>query len=200
MMERGYLKLFRFRGIPIRAHWTLPLGVLMFSGGRVAPGLWLGIVALIVLHELGHAALVHRAGLVNLGIDITGFGGRCTWAGSPTPTQRALIAWGGVLAQLVLLALTGLPLLVLGAPSNAFLADLVHAFTATNLVLMALNLIPIRPLDGAEAWPLFGHLWREAKRRRKWKRRVTHRRAANPDAAAQTLTEALREAERRRTS
>ena len=88
-MERGYLRLFRLRGIPIRAHWTLPLGVLMFSGGRMAPGLWLGIVTLIVLHELGHAYLVHRAGLVNLGIDITGFGGRCRWAGAPSPAERA---------------------------------------------------------------------------------------------------------------
>lgn len=196
-MERGYLRLFRLRGIPIRVHWTLPLGVLFFSGGRIAPGLWLGIVALIVLHELGHAFLVHRSGLVNLGIDITGFGGRCQWAGSPTPTQRALIAWGGVLAQLALLAVTGLAVLVLGRPTTPFLADVVHAFVTTNLFLMAINLIPFRPLDGAEAWPLFGHLAKSWRRRREWKRRVTKAQKDARDAPAQTLEEALREAERR---
>lgn len=196
-MERGYLRLFRLRGIPIRVHWTLPLGVLMFSGGRVAPGLWLGIVALIVLHELGHALLVHRAGLANLGIDITGFGGRCRWAGAPSPTQRALIAWGGVLAQLVVLTVTGLVVLVLGQPAQPFWANLVHAFLVTNVFLIGINLIPFKPLDGAEAWPLFGHLARDWKRRRKWKRRVTERKKEARDAPAQTLQDALREAERR---
>lgn len=207
MFDTGYLKLFDVRGVPVRAHWTVPIGVLLFSGGRFAPGLWLGILALIVLHELGHAFLVHRVGLVNLGIDITGFGGRCRWAGSPTKIQRSVIAWGGVLAQLVVLAVTGLVVLLVGRPTQPFAADLVHAFLRTNLFLMVINLIPFRPLDGAEAWPLFGHLRAEWKRRRKWKERVRPRpkpkkreakrgKNGGRDAGPQTLREALEEADR----
>lgn len=199
VFDRGYLKLFRVRGIPVRAHWSLPLGVLLFSGGRIAPGLWLGIVTLILLHELGHAFLVQRFGLATIGIDITGIGGVCRWAGSPTPLQRSAIAWGGVLAQLVVLAVTGAVVLAVGAPSQPFLAQLVDAFLRANLFLIAINLIPFGPLDGAEAWPFFGHAWRAWKRRRKWKARVRPRRPESKkpsDDEPQTLREALDEADR----
>ncbi len=187
MMDRGYWTVMRVRGVPIRLHWTLPLGALLFSGGRIAPGLWLGIFLVIALHEAGHAALVHRAGLVNLGVDLTGFGGRCRWAGSPTRVQRAVIAWGGVLAQLALFVLTVVAVAIFGAPRSAFLADLVGAFELTNLLLVAINLIPLKPLDGAEAWSLFGLLAR---------RRRPRRRPPKKPAKPQTLGEALADADR----
>ncbi len=186
-MERGYLTLMRVRGVPVRAHWTLPLGALLFSGGRIAPGLWLGLLLVVLLHEAGHALIVSRVRLVNLGVDLTGFGGRCRWAGHPTEIQRALIAWGGVLAQLVVLALALAARAILGAPSTPLLSDLVDALITTNAILIAINLIPMKPLDGAEAWPLFGHLARERARRRKWKQKLSH---------PQTLREALADADR----
>jgi Zn-dependent protease len=189
MMERGYLTLTRVRGVPLRVHWTLPLGALLFSGGRVAPGLWLGLLLIVALHEAGHALLVHRAGLVYLGVDLSGFGGRCRWVGQPTAIQRAWIAWGGVLAQLVLLATTLASIALFGAPGSPFLADLTYALVTTNLILVALNLVPLKPLDGAEAWPLFRHLASERARRRKWKKKLTQ-------PAPQTLREALAEADR----
>jgi Zn-dependent protease len=186
MMERGYLTLFRVRGVPVRAHWTLPLGALLLSGGRVAPGLWVGVLLVVALHEVGHALLVHRFGLVNLGLDLTGFVGRCRWAGHPSEVQRAAIAWGGVLAQLALLIPAIAVALFVPLPQSAFLADLLEAFTRTNAILIAFNLIPIKPLDGAEAWPLFGHLRRRRARVAKWKQKL----------APQTLREALDEADR----
>lgn len=188
-MEGGYLTIMRVRGVPVRLHWTLPLGALLFSGGRVAPGLWLGLVLVVALHEAGHALVVHRAGLVNLGVDLTGFGGRCRWAGYPSEIQRALVAWGGVLAQLALLVVTLVSVWIVGSPEAPFLSDLVHAFSTTNAILIALNLIPLKPFDGAEAWPLFGHLARERARRREWKRKLSR---------PQTLREALDEADERK--
>jgi len=186
-MERGYLTLFRVRGVPVRAHWTLPLGALLLSGGRFAPGLWVGVLLVVALHELGHALFVHRFGLVNLGLDLTGFGGRCRWAGHPSEVQRAAIAWGGVLAQLALLIPALGVALFLPMPRSPFLAELLEAFTRTNAILIAFNLIPIKPLDGAEAWPLFGHLRRQRARVKKWKQKL----------APQTLREALDEADRK---
>jgi stage IV sporulation protein FB len=173
----------------VRVHWTLPLGALLLSGLRFAPGLWIGVLVIVATHEAGHALLVHRARLVNLGVDLTGFGGRCRWAGAPTAIQRAVIAWGGVLAQLVVLALALPVLLVFGWPDSTFLADLLDAFVRANLLLIAINLLPVKPLDGAEAWPLFRLLWRARARRRKWKQSISR---------PQTLREALEEADRER--
>ena len=34
-------------------------------------------------------------------IDVHGLGGVCRWYGVPSPRWRAIIAWGGVLAQAV---------------------------------------------------------------------------------------------------
>lgn len=192
VLETGYLTLFRIRDVPVRAHWSLPIGMIFFTGGRLAPGLWLGFLALVIVHELGHAFVVHRVGLANLGVRLHGMGGECRWAGSPTPIERALVAWGGVLAQLPILVVTLAVVAALGSPTQPFLADLVYAFTVTNAILIGLNLIPLGPLDGKEAWPLFGLWWKQRQRERRWKKKVTA-----PDRP-QTLREALDEADRNR--
>ena len=152
MLERGSWTIARPRGIPIRLHWTLPLGAFVFSGFRFAPGFWLGFVLLVLAHELGHAAMVRWFRLRVVGIDITGFGGLCHWSGMATPLSRGAIAWGGVLAQLLVLGVTLGTFAILGRPRTLFVAELHSVFTTTNLWLMALNLIPVPPLDGAEAW------------------------------------------------
>ena len=46
-------------------------------------------------------------------------------------------------------------------------------FTGTNFLIILINLIPVPPLDGAQAWQLIPLLYR------RWrKRRLTHRAAA----------------------
>jgi Zn-dependent protease len=198
MFDRGYLTLLRVRGVPVRAHWSLPLAMLLVAGLRVAPGAWLGVLLVVVLHELGHAYLVHRVGLVNLGIDLTGFGGRCRWAGAPSPRDRSLVAWGGVLAQLVVLA-GAAPLALWLVPSaSPFVNDLLDALTRVNLFLIVLNLIPFPPLDGAEAWPFLGHWRSERRRKRAWKDRLS--RPAEEPREPETLREALARADRDRSS
>jgi len=159
MFQTGFLTLGRIRGAPIRFHWSVLVGVLFLTGFRFAPAAWLGIVALIVVHELGHAALVLRYGLRVMSIDVHGFGGECRWAGEATPWQRAVIAWGGVLAQLVLLAGTFGFIYAIGAPVTGFGREIAAVFTETNLMLMAINLLPVPPLDGSNAWSIV-RLWR----------------------------------------
>jgi hypothetical protein len=56
-----------------------------------------------------------------------------------------------------------------------FQLDVVRAFVSTNIFLMALNLLPIPPLDGAEAWRVVPLLYGRAKQalaRRRHRRRV----------------------------
>lgn len=153
MTERGYWRIGAIRGVPIRVHWTMPVGALIFGGFRFAPVFWLGFFGLILIHELGHAALVRTFGHRVSSVDITGFGGLCRWSGLATPNQRSAIAWGGVAAQAVVLVLALAGLLLLGSPTSWMGAQIVSVLVWTNLWLMGLNLLPIPPLDGAEAWP-----------------------------------------------
>ena len=160
MFERGYLKVGRIRGIPLRIHWTMPFGALLFSGFTFAPAFWVGFFVVVLVHELGHAALVRRYRQQVLSVDITGFGGLTRWSGNTTRTQRSVIAWGGVLAQLALLALAFGVAAVAGPPRSIVTAQLLSVFTMTNLWIIGLNLLPFPPLDGAEAWPLLGDVLR----------------------------------------
>jgi Zn-dependent protease len=68
--------------------------------------------------------------------------------------DRALIAWGGVLAQ----AIVGIPLALYAAlvgytPFAALNAVLV-ILGGYSLCAAAFNLLPVRPLDGSVAWDL----------------------------------------------
>jgi Zn-dependent protease len=156
--QRGYLTFGYWRGAALRAHWTLPVGAFVFGQGRFVPGFWLGFFLLVLIHEIGHAVLVLRRGHRPIAIDIHGLGGECRWAGDGTPMDRAVIAWGGVNAQAVALLATVAALALLGPPQTPFVAQLVSAFTATNVLTIAFNLLPFPPLDGARAWKLPGLL------------------------------------------
>jgi stage IV sporulation protein FB len=159
MFETGFLQLGRIRGAPIRIHWSVALGLLFFTGFRFEPGAWLGFIALILVHELGHAALVLRYRLRVVSLDVHGFGGECRWSGNATAWERAAIAWGGVLAQLVLFVATFAFVHLTGGPVTRFGAELAYVFTETNLWVMAINLLPVPPLDGSNAWSIIS-LWK----------------------------------------
>lgn len=152
-MTRGAVTLFRYRGVPIRAHWTLPLVALLMGGLRFAPGAWGGWILVVLLHEMGHAFWALRYRMEVREILLHGFGGHCAYAGLPSPRERAVVAWGGVMAQAILFAIA-LPVSALVPAPNAHVADLYSVLTASNLYVALLNLLPIRPLDGAEAWKL----------------------------------------------
>jgi Zn-dependent protease len=145
-------------------HWTLLVGAVVWSRFTFAPAFWLGFALLILIHELGHALVVLRYGLGLSEIAIHGAGGYCRHEQSGSRFQEAFVAWGGVLAQLALYAVTQVTLLVVGPPTSIHTAELAYVFTEVNLWVAALNLIPFEPLDGAKAWPLVGMLaarWRK---------------------------------------
>ncbi len=173
---------------------------LLFSRGRFAPGFWLGFVLIVLFHELGHAYLSHRRGLAVFEIQVHGLGGVCVHAPG-SEFDGAFIAWGGVLAEILIL----IPAVLVDhfVPySSPFVAELIYAFTYTNLYVIGFNLIPIAPLDGHRAWKLPG-LWRArrgernaAKQRKKQKaqRRVD---AANAERDARDLARAALDAAKR---
>jgi stage IV sporulation protein FB len=166
MFETGYLTIARWKGTPIRIHWSTPIGMLVFGRFAFVPGFWLGFLILVVLHEMGHALLARRMGLHARSIEIHALGGQCRFGGgSVSPWQHAVVAWGGVLAQGALLGIALAVSLFAPLPPVAFVGELMSALVYTNLWLIAINLLPIPPLDGAQAWRLLP-LWRERRARR----------------------------------
>lgn len=165
MWSRGFLTVARVRGIPVRFHWTTPLCAIIAGRLEFVPALWAGYILLVLLHEIGHAAVVRYYGHEVESIDVHGFGGLCRWSGSATPIERAAIAWGGVWAQMVIFVAAHAVNLAWGPAASGPVGQLFHVATTVNLWVMAINLVPLPPLDGAEAWSLFPLLW--ARRRLK---------------------------------
>ncbi len=150
-MKRGYLGL----GV-LRLHWSVPFGVIAFSGFVLEPVRWLGVAGLLLVHALGHAAAARLVGVRPGAWELTGIGGQCA-VGEPTPLRGAVIAWGGIVAQLVVLAVTELV--------GGVRPDLRWVATVGNAWLIAVNLIPMAPFDGADAWQLPYLLGQRARQR-----------------------------------
>lgn len=177
-LAHGWLVLGRFRGAPVRIHWTTPLGLFAFCGFRVVPWAWLGMVLLVLIHELGHAEVVQRVKARVASVEVLPFGGLCRWSGQVSPLARAAIAWGGIWAQLLVLLTAWVARWIAGPPESTAGWQLYYAFTSANLWMIGFNLLPIPPLDGAEAWPFLPRL-RERIRRRYWALRYGEARQAS---------------------
>jgi stage IV sporulation protein FB len=158
MLIDGYFRVGRLAGVDLRLHWSVPVGALVFGSLRFEPVLWLAFLAVILVHDLGHALLVWGAGFRITGVDVTGFGGQCRWRGKADALEQAIIAWGGVLAQSLLLVATLLVRAFVGRATGHAASLIEHAFIEINLWIVAINLLPFPPLDGARAWSLFGEL------------------------------------------
>jgi len=130
---------------PLRLHWSLLLGLVLFCAPQPRPLLALGYVAVLLAHLLGHALAVAGTPLRVEGVVLHALGGELLGSGDVSPVRRSLIALCGVAAQGVLLVLA----LRVSLPG-----ELTEAFIRRNGVMLLLNLIPVKPLDGALAWKL----------------------------------------------
>jgi hypothetical protein len=173
----------------IDVHILTPLGPLVLSRFDWVPGYWVGILVLVMLHEVGHALLARRYGMRVTAIRLHGLGGHCAYFGAPTPWHRAVIAWGGVMMQGVLLLVALTWLFGAGRPQSAFLYHFQDAWLASNIFLIVLNLLPIDPLDGGQAWralPMLRKRWQDRKRRAHLRVIDPGDEAAKPRGAAST--------------
>ncbi len=176
------IRLGRIRGIRLGANWSVLVVAVLVGvglGERVLPsiepglsGLWYGVAACgvtvaflagIVAHELGHAVVARRQGLRVEGVVIWALGGFTSIDGPPERPggELALSGVGPVVSLVVGGVLLGLGAGVeaLGAPRLA--AGSLAWLGGLNLLLAALNALPVSPLDGgrvlhAGLWRLFG--------------------------------------------
>jgi stage IV sporulation protein FB len=176
-----------WRGVPLRVHANTPLGLLLFTGFEFRPLAWACVLALILIHELGHVIAVRWAGARPIEVMLTGFGGHCAWTGKVSDVGRAGIASGGIAAQWVVLVLA------LGSTAvSDFLSEPVLSIAIrSNAWLMALNFLPFKPLDGTEAWSFPYRLGKWA--RLKLEREGVSSTQAAKDIAAQLLRDAREE-------
>lgn len=159
--SRGYvlLRSVRVAGARVHVHW------LALALGGVVLGIWIRqpfhaaeavacYFGLILLHEVGHAAMARRLGYAAPDIYLGFMHGFCMYDHPDTLREDALIAWGGVLAQMAV----ALPLLALdqipGFSALPFVGIVVVAFGYFSVLIAAVNLVPMRGCDGAKAWRL----------------------------------------------
>ncbi|MBX2810553.1 MAG: M50 family metallopeptidase [Myxococcales bacterium] len=152
MTAAGYIVVGHDEKVPIKLHWTLFVAALAVGGWN--PGAWLGFLVVVVAHEMGHALMVYRLGGQVCGFVVQGIGGYCDWYGPISPKGRAAIAWGGTLGQLGLLFLT-LVWLQMYQPITPFVIGMIRVLTWTNVVIVGVNVLPLPPFDGHEAWKFF---------------------------------------------
>ena len=142
---------------PLHLHWSLLLGATLFCAAQPRPLLLLGYAAVLLAHVAGHAAALPGTRVGVSAVMLHGLGGELLGDGETTPLRRSAIALCGVLAQAALMTAALLA-------RDALPADLHDAFIRRNGIMLLLNLIPMRPLDGAQAWRVFPRL-RAAMRR-----------------------------------
>jgi Zn-dependent protease len=110
------------------------------------------------MHELGHALVARLVGCQIKEISVHIFGGHCAWSGNPQTLHRLFIAWGGIVMQLIIFGLCMFSALIAPEFTALIPRDIWHSLTYANMFLVAINLIPIKPLDGSKCWYLFSVL------------------------------------------
>jgi Zn-dependent protease len=114
----------------------------------------LGWVGLVVVHELGHALAARREGCEVYSLVFHPFGGLCQHEAPASEEAETRIAWGGVLAQSLLLA-ASLPFLFFASGDQPLVRFVLDLFFRINLGLILLNSLPLPFFDGGRMWRIF---------------------------------------------
>jgi Zn-dependent protease/CBS domain-containing protein len=158
----------RLFGVDIRIHVTFLflLGFVWFSEslnmGVSGPGRGLALVAIIfgcvIVHELAHAVVAKRSGIVVRSIILLPIGGVTLMedpnASKPDPARDIRIAVAGPLVNLIIAAVAGAVILTFAPQVKLWAQPYVHATNLprslfwSNLFLGAFNLLPAYPMDG----------------------------------------------------
>jgi Zn-dependent protease len=164
MLKRLY-NVMEINGVKVYAHWSVLLIGLVVLVGAISepataiPGL-LCYYGVILLHECGHMVVAQRRGYPVWSIELYPIWGIARFSEPYSHFDRCLIAWGGVLAQLVV----AVPIIILnetfGPTNHPSLNTVLAMFGFFSLFVAAFNLIPAPPLDGSIAWGLVPALFK----------------------------------------
>ena len=167
----GSIKIF---GAPVYVHasvYALSGGIVLLAIKSPVMGILalLSYLAVIFVHEFGHAFVANRVGLSVSHIDISWFHGCCHYSAPQYEWHEVLVSWGGVLAQLCVAALV----ITLGALGVAehwqFFGPVLIFLGYINLMIAGFNSLPSSGLDGATMWrivPLWFAIRKTPKKRK----------------------------------
>jgi Zn-dependent protease len=124
----------------------------------------LSFFSIILVHEIGHAAVAKQLGYRVRALRICLIHGVCEYQEPYYEWDDILIAWGGILAQ-ILVAIVVFALSSLGAGKVQYFAPVVFFLGYYNLLVIPLNLIPSPGLDGYKAWRIIPLGYKEIKYR-----------------------------------
>jgi Zn-dependent protease len=142
-------------GIPIRIHLTFLLLLiwLVFGSESASPlheALFvIAVFTCVLLHELGHALVAKRFGVLTRDITLYPFGGIAAIVSQPAPRAELLISIAGPAVNIVIAAAI-YPFITLpdiSKPESIELTFLLRLFL-TNIALATFNLLPALPMDG----------------------------------------------------
>jgi Zn-dependent protease len=165
-MSTGSIRLGTYAGIPVRAHWSMALVVVLFGVNLAAQlGTVPGLVATalffvsILLHEFGHALVARRHGVETESIDLWALGGVARLDREPpTPRADALIALAGPSVSLVIGAVALTAGVAMRSPMLTWIG-------LVNMILALFNMLPGAPLDGGRVLRAY-RWWRTGNRYR----------------------------------
>jgi Zn-dependent protease len=129
-----FYRAFVLAGIPVNLHWSTAA---MFGGLLVASILfgvpWIAaafaLFTIMIWHELGHAMIARRLGYPIIGITLFPLLGQCHYQQPYSAFEDAMIAWGGVIAQLIVLVPAVLVLVFFGNTSSGIVNLFLIVFT-----------------------------------------------------------------------
>jgi Zn-dependent protease len=147
----------KLRGVDVYVHWTvLVIGILMIYGTIRQP--WVTLAAglswltLMLLHESGHMVAAQRKHCQVSSIDLYPIFGLCCFQVPWSKYDHCVIAWGGVIAQLLVAIPLVVGLKVFGYSSFSSVNAVLVVLGPYSLMVAVFNLLPIGRLDGAVAW------------------------------------------------
>lgn len=153
------ISLGRIFGVQTTMHLSLlamfPLGWIATRSVDAAAATVIGFAILMLVHELGHAFMARRHGLAVHEVRLYFMHGICEYESTYSKRKQALVAWGGVLAQLALFIVAAVfakLFAAIGIGLPQLLAPAFFIWVPINLMVAIFNLLPTPPLDGAVAW------------------------------------------------
>ena len=156
---RKFSRVCWIHGVPVDFHWSAIVMLVVFVAAALILGvpflfIAIGLFSVMLIHELGHAFLARRLGYRVHRIRIYPIHGLCLYETPYSPYEDSIIAWGGILGQLILFIPATATLVFVGNFSVGVLNVLLVMFSYINATIMITNLTPSAPFDGKKAWRL----------------------------------------------